>query len=196
MVEWGGSFGIYFVITDILRFYGLFFFSYTLRGPHLSFYVFTCRSTRPTVSRDDILLFSFSPAAFGGQRPPVACLAFYVFTYRSAFPMPFGDSIFRCTAKDRGERRAKGIAIPLNPLGNVLGHSDVLCAYRLATGFSTRLSRLRRSAYPLASACCAAVENSRQYREDSTCSRQESVEAVRSTPRTGLNRVNCTRANS
>ena len=30
---------------------------------------------------------------------------------------PFGDSIFRCTAKDRGERRAKGIAIPLNPLG-------------------------------------------------------------------------------
>ena len=24
MVEWGGSFGIYFVITDISRFYGLF----------------------------------------------------------------------------------------------------------------------------------------------------------------------------
>ena len=58
MVEWRGSFGIYFVITDISRFYGLFskilllhppgatpfilrfyrpfFFSYTLRGP--SFY--------------------------------------------------------------------------------------------------------------------------------------------------------------
>ena len=35
----------------------------------------------------------------------------------SLFGTPFGDSIFRCTAKDRGERRAKGIAIPLNPLG-------------------------------------------------------------------------------
>ena len=42
---------------------------------------------------------------------------FYVFMGRSANPTPFGDSIFRCTAKDRGERRAKGIAIPLNPLG-------------------------------------------------------------------------------
>ena len=41
---------------------------------------------------------------------------FYVFTDLSANPTPFGDSIFRCTAKDRGERRAKGIAIPLNPL--------------------------------------------------------------------------------
>ena len=45
---------------------------------------------------------------------------------------------------------------PLNPRGNVLGHSDVLCAYFLATVHLTRLSRLRRSAYPLASACCAA----------------------------------------
>ena len=41
---------------------------------------------------------------------------FYAFTDLSANPTPFGDSIFRCTAKDRGERRAKGIAIPLNPL--------------------------------------------------------------------------------
>ena len=41
---------------------------------------------------------------------------FYVFTGRFRQPTPFGDSIFRCTAKDRGERRAKGIAIPLNPL--------------------------------------------------------------------------------
>ena len=31
----------------------------------------------------------------------------------------------------------------------------MLCAYRLATVQLTRLSRLRRSAYPLASACCA-----------------------------------------
>ncbi len=34
---------------------------------------------------------------------------FYVFTDLSANPTPFGDSIFRCTAKDRGERRAKGL---------------------------------------------------------------------------------------
>ena len=45
---------------------------------------------------------------------------FYAFTDLSANPTPFGDSIFRCTAKDRGERRAKGIAIPLNPLGLML----------------------------------------------------------------------------
>ena len=127
-------------------------------------------------------------------------LAFYVFTCRSALPAPFGDSIFRCTAKDRGERRASSsqaphpsfclsgqklsrsaapplptkptslgfggapVGGPLDPRSNVLGHSDVLCANRSATVHLTRLSRLRcreantlgvRSAYPLASACCA-----------------------------------------
>ena len=48
---------------------------------------------------------------------------------------------------------------PLNPRGNVLEESDVLCANRFATVRVTRLSRLRRSAYPLASACCAAMED-------------------------------------
>ena len=43
----------------------------------------------------------------------------------------------------------------MDPRGNVLEDSDVLCANRLATVRVTRLSRLRRSAYPLASACCA-----------------------------------------
>ena len=52
---------------------------------------------------------------------------------------------------------------PLNPRGNVLGHSDVLCAYHLATVRVTRLSRLRRSAYPLASACCGAQEDRKSY---------------------------------
>ena len=42
---------------------------------------------------------------------------FHVFTSRSTLLATSGGSIFRCTAKDRGERRAKGIAIPLNPLG-------------------------------------------------------------------------------
>ena len=48
---------------------------------------------------------------------------------------------------------------PLNPRSNGLEDSDVLCANRLATVRVTRLSRLRRSAYPLASACCGAKED-------------------------------------
>ena len=43
------------------------------------------------------------------------CLAFYGFIGLSAFPTPSGGSIFRCTTKDRGERRAKGVATPFNP---------------------------------------------------------------------------------
>ena len=39
-------------------------------------------------------------------------LSLYVFTCRSALPAPFGDSIFRCTAKDRGERRASSSQAP------------------------------------------------------------------------------------
>ena len=33
----------------------------------------------------------------------------------SLFGTPSGGSIFRCTTKDRGERRAKGVATPFNP---------------------------------------------------------------------------------
>ena len=84
---------------------------------------------------------------------------------------------------------------PLNPRGNVLGHSDVLCAYHLATVRVTRLSRLRRSAYPLASACCGCRDKRTAYDFTEQCSTIESVEAVRSTPRTGLNRVKCITAN-
>ena len=35
-----------------------------------------------------------------------------MFTNRATFPTPFGDSIFRCTAKDRGERRASSSQAP------------------------------------------------------------------------------------
>ena len=156
----------------------------------------------------------------------------------------------------------------MDPRGNVLEDSDVLCANRSAMVRVTRLSRLRRSAYPLASACCGAVEcliltqptgslrtsahtgvairapstmlvdrvltkgeriatpddvghwlamteKNPTLRNHSTvefakrrlfykvlrmrrttCSTIESVEAVRSTPRTGLNRVNCTPAHT
>ena len=68
----------------------------------------------------------------------------YVFTGRSARPTVSDGSIFRCTTKDRGERRAKGLRPPLDPRGNVLGHSDVLCANHFATVRVTRLRRLRR----------------------------------------------------
>ena len=70
---------------------------------------------------------------------------FYVFTNRSTQPTPSGGSIFRCTTKDRGERRAKGVATPFNPPELMRDRKpDVLCAYLLATVRLTRLSRLRR----------------------------------------------------
>ena len=56
------------------------------------------------------------------------------------------------------------LAAPLNPRGNVLGHSDVLCANHFATVRVTRLRRLRRSAYPLASACCTAQNDRNTHR--------------------------------
>ena len=89
----------------------------------------------------------------------------YVFACRSARPTPFGDSIFRCTTKDRGERRAKGLRPLESPELMLTVMPDVLCAYVFATVRLTRLSRLRcreantlgvRDAYPLASACCGA----------------------------------------
>ena len=45
---------------------------------------------------------------------------FCFFTYLSVNPTPFGDSIFRCTAKVRGERRAKGLRPLESPGVNVL----------------------------------------------------------------------------
>ena len=59
--------------------------------------------------------------------------------------------------------KPRGLRPPLDPRGNVLEDSDVLCAYHLATVRVTRLSRLRRSAYPLASACCGAQEDRKSY---------------------------------
>ena len=82
-------------------------------------------------------------------------LSLHVFIYLSTKPTPFGDSIFRCTTKDRGERRAKGLRPLESPGVNSDSKPDVLWLYHLATVRLTRLSRLRRSAYPLASACCA-----------------------------------------
>ena len=81
------------------------------------FYVLNWRYARPTPFGDPIFRCTFftnlstKPTTSGGD-----IFRCTFFTNRSTFPTPFGDSIFRCTAKDRGERRAKGIAIPLNPL--------------------------------------------------------------------------------
>ena len=52
------------------------------------------------------------PTASGG-----VIFMFYIFTDISVNPTTSGGHIFRCTTKDMEERRAKGIAIPLNPLG-------------------------------------------------------------------------------
>ena len=102
------------------------------------FYVFTYLSTQPTTSGGDIFRCTFLPAAL-------------------LFQCPSGTPSFVARRKigEKGVSRGCG---PLNPRSNVLGHSDVLCANHLATVRLTRLSRLRRSAYPLASACCTAVE--------------------------------------
>ena len=91
-------------------------------------------------------------------------LSCYVFTDLILYPTsgPSGGSIFRCTTKDRGERRAKGVATPFNPPEFMRDRKpDVLWLYVFAMVQLTRLSRLRRSAYSLASAYCAAVEDSR-----------------------------------
>ena len=60
----------------------------------------------------------------GGLRR-VFCYAFdwCVFTGRGCQPTASGGHIFRCTTKDMEERRAKGIAIPLNPLELIVAGS-------------------------------------------------------------------------
>ena len=75
----------------------------------------------------------------------VMIFEFYVFTSRAAIPTPSGGSIFRCTTKDRGERRAKGVATPFNPPELMRDRKpDVLWLYLLAMVQLTRLSRRRR----------------------------------------------------
>ena len=77
----------------------------------------------------------------------------YVFTDLSANPTPFGDSIFRCTAKDRGERRAKGLRPLESPGVNSDSKPDVLWLYHLATVRVTRLSRAWRAPHCFHALC-------------------------------------------
>ena len=89
------------------------------------------------------------PTGFGGH-----VFLFCVFTGILFSVGPPGAPSFVARRKIGEKGVPRGLRPPLDPRGNVLGHSDVLCANRSATVHLTRLSRLRRSAYPLASACC------------------------------------------
>ena len=185
----------------------------------------------------DLLVLRFLLAALLDRRPPVApsfvarfylplyftgdlrwpCLIFYVFTGRVLFVTTSGGPIFRCTTKDRGERRAKGLRPLESPELMFWRKPDVLCATLLATVRVTRLSRAWRAQAHCFHALCVlrCLERLKDLRNHPTsdyklgwlfskcqrflciwCSTIESVETVRSTPRTGLNRVNCTRANT
>ena len=81
-------------------------------------YVFTDLSANPTTSGGKIFEFYvFTGILFSVQPPAAISFLYYVFTSRVLHNTPSGGSIFRCTTKDRGERRAKGVATPFNPLG-------------------------------------------------------------------------------
>ena len=70
---------------------------------------------------------------------------FYVFTSRSAQFTPSGGSIFRCTTKDRGERRAKGLRSRPLDSGFLYGgmRGDVLTPYEFALVQFTRFRLVR-----------------------------------------------------
>ena len=120
---------------------------------------FTGRARHPATSGGHVFLFCVFTGIVFSVGPPGGGVIFlsYVFTGILFSIGPSGTPSFVARRKigEKGVPRGCG---PLNPRSNVLGHSDVLCANHLATVRLTRLSRLRRSAYPLASACCTAVE--------------------------------------
>ena len=88
---------------------------------------------------------------------------FYVFTNILFSLRPPGAPSFVA----RRKIEEKGVPRGCGPIGspgvNVDTMPDVLCAYVFATVRLTRLSRLRRSAYPLASACCGAQKDKESY---------------------------------
>ena len=124
----------------------------------LGFFVFTGLVRQPTVSDGPIFRCTFftklstKPTTSGGVSFDCTILLTSLLNRRPPVAPSF---VARRKIGEKGVPRGCG---PLNPRSNVLGHSDVLCANHFATVHLTRLSRLRRSAYPLASACCGAVE--------------------------------------
>ena len=176
--------------------------------------LFSCRDARPTVSDGHILLFTFLQAFSFQNALRGRNLAFFLFTGILFSVGPPGAPSFVARRKigEKGVPRGCG---PLNPRGNVLGHSDVLCAYVFAMVRVTRLSRAWRAPHCFHALCVLRPEG------EAPASPQEVPlgyaakgtvmltillgTAVRMspwkqcachTPRTGLNRVNCTRANS
>ena len=160
----------------------------------MRFYGFTSRIRQPTVSDGPIFLClkkdSGERRASSSQAPhPSFCLSGQKLSRSAAPPLPT-----KPTSLGFGGAPVGG---PLDPRGNVLGHSDVLCANRLAMVRVTRLSRAWRAPHCFHALCvlrCQGHDNA--YDFTGHRSTHESVETVRSTPRTGLNRVNCTNANS
>ena len=84
------------------------------------------------------------------------------------FQRPSGTPSFAARRKIEEKGVPRGLRPPLDPRGNVLGHSDVLCANHFATVRVTRLRRLRRSAYPLASAYCGCPARTKDLRNHPT----------------------------
>ena len=178
--------------------------------------LFSCRDARPTVSDGHILLFTFLQAFSFQNALRGRNLAFFLFTGILFSVGPPGAPSFVARRKigEKGVPRGCG---PLNPRGNVLGHSDVLCANRSATVRLTRLSRAWRAPHCFHALCVLRCsERQQDLRNSATsdykfgwlflrCQRirrswsstTESVETVcLHTPRAGLNRVNCTRAHT
>ena len=72
-------------------------------------------------------------------------MEFYRFYRHSLFGTPSGGSIFRCTTKDRGERRAKGLQSRPLDSGFLYGgmRGDVLTSYEFALVQFTRFRLVR-----------------------------------------------------
>ena len=84
-----------------------------------------------------VQLTRFRPVASSQTPYPSFCLSGQKLSHSVAPPFPT-----KPTSLGFGGAPIGG---PLNPRSNVLGHSDVLCAYHLATVRVTRLSRAWRA---------------------------------------------------
>ena len=125
---------------------------------HLTFLVVTDLTTQPTTFGGDIFRCTFFtyrstlPTVSGG-----VIVLFFVFTCILFSLGPPGAPSFVARRKmgEKGVSRGCG---PLNPRGNVLGHSDVLCANHFATVRVTRLSRAWRAPHCFHALCVLRPE--------------------------------------
>ena len=108
--------------------------------PIFMFYGFTSRGARPASFGGVVFLFFVFMGILFSGRPPA--------------PPSF---VARRKIGEKGVPRGCG---PLNPRGNVLGHSDVLCAYVFATVRVTRLSRAWRAPHCFHALCVLRCQGS------------------------------------